>query len=320
MLLLWLPAIHATSAAAKPHGWIPRPTWSGLAGCYSLGMFGAWLLGLAKLSANHPAWGVLLLSGIAMLVPILNKRTSGQSDAAYAYTNSYGREPLTFIARAFLIAPLIVFVLSHLVTPILIPRYVLPTLIAYVILLARFATRWLSPFAARKWLYSTVLFLTLATPLAGYRILQPILTRANDLEMAEVQAVPLDRGPMVVGNIINFMPLMRYSTPAQLQRYVYLLDWDAALKEYPAAVPDYHLMLAYRNNGYFPGRIQFPDEFLCAHRKFLVLDAPTAGLFDLAIRRNPRYQWSVVQVLDPLRYIFEVTQTSLPPSCPAAGH
>ena len=112
----------------------------------------------------------------------------------------------------------------------------------------------------------------------------------------------------------DFVPLERYSDPSN-HRFVFLLDWHAALHQAPGAVVDYHLMSALRKYGYFNDTILSRDEFLYSHPRFLVLDNSDCSWFDAAIRNDPHFEWRVVKVLDPKRQIIEVTQKlPLPPS------
>jgi hypothetical protein len=59
-------------------------------------------------------------------------------------------------------------------------------------------------------------------------------------------------------------------------------------------VLDYHLMRAYRDNGYYSNNIQDSQGFLCAHPDFLVLDGEGHSWFDLTIRRMPQFEWKII--------------------------
>ena len=50
---------------------------------------------------------------------------------------------------------------------------------------------------------------------------------------------------------------------------------------------DYHLMQAYRNNGYYSGNIRDSRKFLCSQADFLVLDAPNANTLDADKSSSP---------------------------------
>ncbi len=72
---------------------------------------------------------------------------------------------------------------------------------------------------------------------------------------------------------------MRFSQNPEA-RYYFLLDWPAALVGPRAFVLDYHLMQAYRDNGYYSKNIQDSHSFLCSHSDFVVLDAPNGNTLD----------------------------------------
>jgi len=88
------------------------------------------------------------------------------------------------------------------------------------------------------------------------------------------------------------------------------LDWPGALVGPRAFVLDYHLMQAYRANGYYSDYIQDSQTFLCAHPDFVLLDAPNANTldaqgdispdfrkpnwFDVNIRSNSQFEWRVI--------------------------
>jgi hypothetical protein len=96
--------------------------------------------------------------------------------------------------------------------------------------------------------------------------------------------------------------------------YYFLLDWPAALAGPRTSVLDYHLMRAYRDNGYYASNIQDRNSFLCSQPDFLVLDSPNANTldasndnapdfklpnwFDLNIRTAPQFEWKVITQFD----------------------
>ena len=110
----------------------------------------------------------------------------------------------------------------------------------------------------------------------------------------------------------DFTKLMRLGQPGG--QYVYLLDWPTALSGPRSFVLDYHLMQAYRNAGYYAGKIQDNAHFLCTHADFLVLDGPNANTldnspadspdmrkpnwFDRRVRDAPEFQWTVLGNFD----------------------
>jgi hypothetical protein len=90
---------------------------------------------------------------------------------------------------------------------------------------------------------------------------------------------------------------MRYSPNSQ-SRYYFLLDWPAALAGPREFVLDYHLMHAYRDNGYYSKNIQDSHGFLCSQPDFLVLDAEGHSWFDMTIKGMPQFEWKVLDSFD----------------------
>ena len=111
----------------------------------------------------------------------------------------------------------------------------------------------------------------------------------------------------------DFVKFMRYSQNPHIH-YYFLLDWPGALVGPRAFVLDYHLMKAYRDAGYYPGKIQDSQDFLCSHTDFVVLDSPNAvkpqgvtnrsadvlkpNWFDSNIKRQPEFDWKVLASFD----------------------
>ncbi len=94
--------------------------------------------------------------------------------------------------------------------------------------------------------------------------------------------------PVVAAWQQDFVKFMRYSKNPNI-RYYFLLDWPAALAGPRAFVLDYHLMQAYRDNGYYSNNIRDSFSFLCSNTDFLVLDAPNADTLD-ATKKQPSSQ------------------------------
>jgi hypothetical protein len=88
------------------------------------------------------------------------------------------------------------------------------------------------------------------------------------------------------------------------------MDWPSALAGPRAFVLDYHLMQAYRNNGYYAGNIVDSHDFVCSKPEFFVLDGPNANTldatrhaspdfqkpnwFDMNVRSTPQFEWKIV--------------------------
>ena len=174
-----------------------------------------------------------------------------------------------------------VVLLSHSVTPVFVSRYFLPSGIGLAIVLTVSAdalgadndthSRW----ATRSTWVAIVLFLMIS-PVLTVMAVGPINLSWTYLDMQRFERSVPSNVPVIAAWQQNFVKFMRYSNNRNIQ-YYFLLDWPAALVGPRAFVLDYHLMQAYRDNGYYSKHIQDSRSFLCSHRDFVVLDAPNAN-------------------------------------------
>lgn len=313
-LLLWLPAIRASMAAGVPHGWIERPQFAPLVFYYEFGMLQQWMLLLTFWTGRVVVFRALYILCMVLLLKVflgvLRKKPDFGLGRPSAFTEN--RRTLVVFAVCLLLQPLLLFLVSRLITPILANRYTLPSLIGAAILLATYAAdrdrpnlRWTT-----RAIQGTAIVLLLITPVVSARVLNPFYRNSTpDLEIADLRGVPASEGPVVVSWAFDFLPLMRYSDPGD-KRWAFLLDWPYSLQQndYPGAVTDYHLMQAYRANGYLSDTIFPYQAFLCSHPKFLLLDNRTDSWFDARIKNVPDYQWRIVKTLDENRQLIEVTR------------
>jgi hypothetical protein len=117
------------------------------------------------------------------------------------------------------------------------------------------------------------------------------------LDVQRLDAAVPPNSVVVASWIQDFTKIMRYSRNPQAH-YYFLLDWDAALAGFQGFVVDYHLMQAYRENGYYPENIEESHRFLCATPDFLVLNAEDYSWFGLTIKKMPQFEWKVVHSFD----------------------
>ena len=292
-LLVWVPAIRASMAAGKPHGWIPLPRLGTVLNSYFFDTWLEWLAWLQRHSNHrifdvaHVATELIILVPVATVLGMVLKR----SPAA--------RNPLLLVAAALLSVPILLYLLSHLLTPVFVPRYALPSGIGMAIVLAAFADA--TRIDRRVWL--PVICLLLICPWCSALLVWPPQVNGQYIDVQRVDSLAPSHVPLVAGWQNDFSMLMRFSRDPQ-DRF-YLLDWPTALVGEKGLVLDYHLMRAYRNAGYYPQNIQDQDAFLCSHSDFLVLDphflrtsALEPGWFDLVIRNAPQFEWKVVATID----------------------
>jgi hypothetical protein len=319
-LLVWVPAIRASMAAGKPHGWIVMPTLTDLRTAYLFGDSLQWFRLLKRHSlevlfqiVSH-AVELIIYVPLAVFFVLGLKRISKLK--RQAITDPKGA--FLLLAYMLLSVPVVLYVLSHLIAPVLVSRYVLPSGIGLAIVLAASAdalgsdSHAPSRFASRTiWAGIVLAFITL--PMLTVLALGPMDLGWAYLDIRRVEQYVPPNVAVVNGWQHDFVKFMRYSQNPNIH-YYFLLDWPGALVGPRAFVLDYHLMKAYRDAGYYPGEIQDSHDFLCSHPDFVVLDAPNAtkpddetdssadvlkpNWFDSNIRRQPLFDWKVLASFD----------------------
>jgi hypothetical protein len=318
-LLAWLPAIRASMAAGKPHGWIAMPTLVDLRIAY---LFADSLQWLRLLNRHSQRIGFLIVSrGVELfiylplaLVFLLGLRRMWRSGWR---TISHPKSSLLLLAYSLLAIPPALFVLSHLVTPVFIPRYFLPSGIGLAIVLTACADA-LGADAPIRWrrsphrIWVAVVVFLIVLPMLTVLAVGPIDLSMAYLDVEGLDGLVAEGIPVVAGWQEAFVKFMRLSPNPD--RYYYLLDWPGAQAGPRAFVLDYHLMQAYRNNGYYAKNIVESADFLCSYADFFVLDSPNANTldanndnspdfkrpnwFDLNIKMKPQFEWKVLSSFD----------------------
>jgi hypothetical protein len=339
-LVVWLPAMRASMAAGRPHGWIFMPSITDLRTSYLFADSLPWLkffklhsLDLGFQVVSRAAELVIYLSLAVVL--LLALRRVARSGFRMVSERSGA---LLLVAYSLLAAPMVLFVLSHLITPVFVPRYLLPSGIGLAIVLAALAEELASHAQAygRRVLRPAgvaVVFFLMISPILTVLALGPASEYRGYLDVARLeQLVPAD-GIVVAGWEEDFVKLMRLTTHPE--RYYFMLDWPAALAGPRSFVLEYHLMQAYRNSGYYSNNIQESQAFLCSHTDFWVLDAPNTralkmgsrgdtlemekpNWFDLNIKTRPQFQWKIIASFDATevtRNLIAVHEKSTLPYC-----
>lgn len=318
-LSLWIPAILASMAAGKPHGWMSMPSLTDVRTGYLFVDSLQWLRLSRRLSSEIGFQLVSRAAEFVIYVPIagvflFSLRRIFRSGWR---TISDPKHALILLAYTLLSAPLVLFVLSHLVTPVFSPRYFLPSGIGLAIILTASAdalgadAQLRTPRSWRRVWIPIVLFL-MVLPVLTAAAVGPVSLSWAYLDVPGVDHLVPATVPIVTPWEEDFVTFMRLSpNPA---RYFFLLDWPAALAGPRASVLDYHLMQSYRANGYFAENIQDRNSFLCSHTDFMVLDSPNANTldasnhnspdfrlpnwFDVNIRTAPQFEWKVIAPFD----------------------
>jgi hypothetical protein len=300
-LLVWLPSIRASMAVGKPHGWIGKPQLKYLFPAYLFAPFEQWFLLLERHSGDARwkmvhhvveipmliALAVILLLGLRKLLAA-EQRTSPDPGSA-----------LLLAGYLLLSAPLILFVLSYLITPIFLARYMLPSGIGLAIVLADFAdARGSDSPASSRLVWAGVATFLAILPMLSSLVMPPLSSSWQYLDVQQLDHTVPANIAVVTDWADDFAKLMRYSNNPHSQ-YYFLLDWPAALAGPKPAVTSYHLLASNRDVGYYSRSIQDSNAFLCSHSDFLVLDTHLIGQdadgptwFDQRIRNEPEFAWS----------------------------
>jgi hypothetical protein len=299
-LLVWVPAIRASMAAGKPRVWIMMPTFKTLVATYLFEDFEPWL-GLLQRHSHEATfqmvrhateWIILIPFALISLLGLRRLVASRQR------TGSAPRGALLLVAYLLLTTPVVLFVLSHLVNPVFVARYLLPCGIGVAIILADFADAFgAGSQASSRLVWGSIALCLVITPVATVLALPPLDVSRQYLDVQRLDHVVPPNIAVVAGWQEDFSKLMRFSHNPQT-RYYFLLDWPAAVAGPRGFVLDYHLMHAYRDNGYYPNNIQDSQGFLCSHPHFLVLDTEGHSWFELAIKKMPQFESKVIDSFD----------------------
>ena len=176
-LLVWVPAIRTSMAAGKPSSWIMMPSFKTLVASYLFDAFDQWFGLLQRHSQEatfqmirHAAeWIIpipltlILLLGLRRLV-----RTRQQAGSA-------DRSAFLLVGYFVFSTPVILFVVSHLINPAFVSRYLLPCGVGIAIILADFAeARGAGSQASSRWLWGSVVVLLVICPVVTTLALPPL--------------------------------------------------------------------------------------------------------------------------------------------------
>ena len=314
------------------------PTWTDLRAAYYFAAGSQWLKFFKRDSSTNgfeitkrvvEIWTLVPLAGVFLL--------SIRSLLKYGWRIiSSPRGSLLLLAYLLLSAPIVLFVLSHLVTPVFVTRYFLPSGIGFSIVMAEVADALgagaLVP-TARSFAWIALTLSLLLLPVLTVAAVRPIESGWDYLDVQRLEQEIPQGNILVAAWQQDFSKLMRLSRHPEAQ-YVFLLDKASAFSGPRILALDYHLMRAYRDVGYYPGKIQDNNDFLCTHNHFLVLDAPNAGTldgvsdvqpemrkpnwFDVNVRAWPQFEWKVLDTFnspETTRKLIEVQRAAPLPFC-----
>jgi hypothetical protein len=306
-ILVWLPSIRASMAVGKPHGWIGKPQFKYLFPAYLFAPFEQWFLllerhtGDARWKMVHHIVEFSMLIALAVILLLGLRRLL----AAEQRISPDPRSALLLAGYLLLSAPVILFVLSYLVTPIFVARYMLPSGIGLAIVLADFAdARGSDSRTSSRFAWAGVAMFLAILPALSSLVMPPLPSSWQFLDVQRLDHTVPANTAVVTDWEDDFAKLMRYS-PGSQAHYYFLLDWPAALAGPKPAVTYYHLLSSNRDAGYYPRSIQNSNAFLCSHTDFLVLDTHLIGQdadgptwFDQRIRATPGFSWRMLDSFD----------------------
>jgi hypothetical protein len=302
-LLVWLPSVRASMAVGKPHGWIGKPQLEYLFPAYLFDPFEQWFLVLERhygderwRMVHHVVeFPMLIALAVILLLGLRNLRAAEQR------TSLDPRNALRLAGYLLLSAPLILFVVSYLIAPVFVPRYLLPSGIGLAIVLADFAdARGSDSPTSSRLAWAVVATFLAILPMLSSLVMPPLLSSRQFLDVQRLDHTVPANVPVITDWADDFAKLMLYPHSPQ-SHYYFLLDWPAALAGPKPDVTSYHLLSSDREVGYYPGSIEDSDAFLCSHTDFLVLDAHLIGQdadgptwFDQRVREVPAFAWRIL--------------------------
>ena len=283
-LIPWIPAIRASAAVGRPHGWIPVPTLADLGSSLSFWLF----TGLYWQVSAHPPVALLLAGWFcAIAVVILLSFTAVWN----FFTETPQQRLLSLVGFAFVASPLAMYLVSVTITPVFLPRYLMPAAFGIAILAAAWAERT----QAGKGIRGLVLSgLVLLLPVAA-----ALLAHPEGLNVSRVDSIAGGR-PIVCDSLKDFLVMTRYSAHPSAPEFP--LDWHAALASPPGTTADVLLMRNYRREGYLSTQLLDPSAIF-SQPSFLVLNNDQADWFRVAIEHNPQFVWRTIAPVDAQRRV-----------------
>jgi hypothetical protein len=280
-LFPYVPIFLIQADAGRPRTWIPLPTWLDLAAFYLY-------------------WYPPVLLAVVLCLVFAATRLSGRNGGKdRPCTTTASRAALSAdellmlaVAVTFLLVPLAIWVGSLALKPLFIARYMIPSLLAWPILLAHAFSRLVAATSeAARARGGRAKRLLAALPLLATRrsILVPLLAGLLAVPIATAVREPIKPNPgsedsrlgytdlpIVVQNSHFFLERLQYAP--ERDRYFFITDWQAATAaDSGLFTPQEYKHLDALRRQYparFAGKIIDSDDFLSRFQRFLVLDEP----------------------------------------------
>lgn len=297
LLLTWIKPFERLAATGQPHGYILVPRLRDLAIAYSF---------------RAPLLAVLLL--VVIGCGLLRAWSSGAELDVHLGGPDERRVTALCIALFTLALPLLVFVVSHLRTPIFEMRYFLPSLIGLAVVIAEIA-RWAEGSSPLNPVWMRFSFGTLLVLFLLYPLVYAAKSKVPGFNARTVTSLEAYHLPVEVEDAHYFFP-MELLAGNDKRDFFYPLDYQDSLAPNAdvGGTLDVNIARILARLGYYKGQIVSGDAPVC-FPKFLVVDSSDLFWYDRHIANNPAYASQVLGPVapsdrpEPKSQLIEVTRT-----------
>jgi hypothetical protein len=295
--LPWIPAILASAAVGHPRGWIAVPGLGDLGSALSFWLFAGMYWQLPHLSSAVVVAG--WLCGILIAIVL----TASGSFALAAGPG--GKTPVYSAGFVLVAAPLVFYAVSVAITPIFLPRYLIPSALGVAMLAVSWLERGRVDRAqierragerGRSGTGRTAVVLSAA--LLALPVATALLAHPQQFDVRRVDAIAAGR-PILCESLKDFLVMTRYTTHPGTPEYP--MDWAASLVTPGGSPADFHLMENYRREGYLAAEI--PDTAQVLRRTSFVVLTNDGSWFRTVIENDPHFRWTTIGTADAGRRV-----------------
>lgn len=278
-ILLYIPSFLIQADAGKPRTWLPEPLLRDLLDMLNFG---------ASPFLHQTLLVILLILSVCLFFAKEAVRSAGIV-VPEPVTESRSKVPIMVFALSFVLLPIFIWIISKTIKPILWDRYMIPSALGWVIMLAYFSSKLLSIPPFRKQLYfgagrykylPTLTFLFSVLVLSSYFLSRPLLyARSFGKQFKPGRnetPVRYKNLPIVVQFSRPFLERIHYAPNPE--RYYFITDWEVAVDKHSGlfSPQEYKHLVAIKRNypEIFKDNILTTEEFLQRYDRFLVLDHP----------------------------------------------
>jgi Dolichyl-phosphate-mannose-protein mannosyltransferase len=265
-LILYIPSFLNQADAGNPRTWIPIPVLKDLIDLLIFTPSSFLKLVILPL--------LILVSGLSIIFYKTEEPQTSEQERQNQQNLDAEKHILIF-SYAFIVVPVLIWIISRTVKPIFIDRYMIPSTISWSILLSYLCSRIVYNIAINFLAIAQKVILLLA--LTAVLLVYPI-TYANSLPKAQLPGLNDNKYghkdlPIVVQSSHDFLQRLQYSP--YRNRYFFILDWQAAVDSSSGLFPtqEYkHLKALKRNYPELFQNITKSGNFINKYQRFLVLD------------------------------------------------